>query len=345
LSSNMIRLQPPLLPLPDAFPHGGGVEAAARQWDCARDDVLDLSTGLHPAGAPLWLADWLKEHAALAGHYPDVSGEPARSELARDFGISPENVLITAGAQAVIEVLFPAMGWSSMAIQVPCYNEPVRCAARAGCEVRAFESGNPPAADMLWLTSPSNPRGEICWPPPSPLTAHHCAICLDESYMPFARRRALGMIPDTIRIGSLTKTFCIPGLRLGYVVADAETIERLNQWLPPWPASTLALHLLPTLLPEADRRDEQIMVARKRLSALLQSYDWHVQDSDASFIMAKPKQTMPDFARHRILIRQFPEWPQLAGWVRFGFPGDEADWQRLVDALTLQGGKGVCDDG
>jgi hypothetical protein len=42
---------------------------------------------------------------------------------------------------------------------------------------------------------------------------------------------------------------------------------------------------------------------------------------------------MPDFARHRILVRRFPEWPRLSGWIRFGLPGSETDWRRLEAAL------------
>jgi len=331
LSANIAHLSGRLASacLPAGYPHGGDLEAAARAWRCKPSEILDLSTGLHPAGAPAWLGAWMQEHASLAGHYPDRSGEPARSSLAQEFSIQPQNILITAGAQATIEVIFQAMEWQSMAIQIPCYNEPIRCARRAGCEVRAYESGTPPAADMCWLTSPSNPSGQSSWP----FSSGSDAICLDESYMPFAQRRMLGLPPHLIRIGSLTKTFCIPGLRLGYVIADPSIIEQLDQWLPPWPASTIALHLLPKLLAEASVRDEQVVAARRRLSALLEQHDWQVQASQASFIMARPPASIPDFATHHILVRQFPEWPQLAGWVRFGFPGDEAGWQRLEEAI------------
>jgi len=330
LPSNIIKLRIPSAPssLPAAFPHGGGLEAAAKSWQCDISEVLDLSTGLHPAGPPAWLGEWLKEHASLVGHYPDSNGEPARSALAKEFSVKSENILITAGAQATIEVIFQAMGWQSMAIQIPCYNEPIRCARRSGCEVRAYETGRPPDADMLWMTSPSNPFGVATDFPQGTRGV------LDESYMPFSGRRSLKLVPDVIRIGSLTKTFCIPGLRLGYVIADAAIIAQLNQWLPPWPASTPGQHLLPRLLPEADRRDQQIIISRTRLTALLESFDWQVKPSEASFLMAKPYSgPMPAFSHHRILVRQFPEWPQLAGRVRFGLPGNEAAWQRLEEAL------------
>lgn len=328
MPSNAINLQTISAPLPNAFPHGGGIEAAAKVWQCDSSDILDLSTGLHPEGAPVWLADWLKAHASLVAHYPDAQGEPACTALANEFDVAPENVLITAGAQAVIEVVFHAMGWKSMAIEVPCYNEPIRCARRAGCQIVAFEcDDNLPDSDAIWWTSPSNPFGkEQSFP------AGFSGL-LDESYMPFSQRRKLGVLDGVIRLGSLTKSLCIPGLRLGYVIADARTIGQLNTWLPPWPASTLALHLLPKLLQDADRRDEGIVLARQRLTELLEKNSWKVQLSKASFLLAQPEESMPDFTRHRILVRRFPEWPQLSGWVRFGMPGNEAAWQRLEETL------------
>ncbi len=318
--------------LPKVYPHGGGVEAAAKRWGCAIDEVLDLSTGLHPDGAPLWLGEWLKDHVSLVAHYPDSHGEPARSALANALNVSPDNVLICAGAQAVIEVVFQAMSWSSMAIRIPCYNEPIRCAERAGCEIRAFEVDKLiPEADLLWLTSPSNPFGDEVYD--AMTVSENGSIVLDESYMPFAQRRELGLNENVIRIGSLTKSLCIPGLRLGYVIAERETIQALNHWLPPWPCSTLALHLLPELIKEADQRDGKIIEARERLTTLLKINGWTVLPSHASFVLARPGKGIPDFNRFRIMVRQFPEWPQLSNWIRFGMPGKESEWKQLEEAL------------
>lgn len=316
------------LAVPNAFPHGGGVEAAAKAWCCDVSDILDLSTGLHPAGAFEWLPHWLNEHASLVAHYPDIDGEPARRTLANELGVLPENVLITAGAQAVIEVVFQAMRWKSMAICVPCYNEPIRCAKRAGCKVYAFEHGDHlPTADAYWHTSPNNPFGRVEAFPDD------MNGVLDESYMAFSERKKLGVLANVIRLGSLTKTFCIPGLRLGYVIADEAMIEQLKAWLPPWPTSTLALHLLPKLLAEADKRDLQIQHAREKLMRLLKKYRWKSYQSSGSFVLARPSAAMPDFAAEKILVREFPEWPQLQGWVRFGLPHNDTDWQRLEAAL------------
>ena len=312
------------------LPHGGNIEEVAKQWGCNPADILDLSTGLHPAGPPTWLGEWLKENSHLVAHYPDRLGEPARSALAAFMNVAPENTVIIAGAQAAIEVLPQALQWQSMAIKQPCYAEPIRSAKRADCQVIAvdMQATTYPDADCVWMTSPHNPFGHK---ETFPKQRHGV---LDESYMPFAERQTLGILPDVIRLGSLTKTFCIPGLRLGYIIAEQHHIQSLQSWLPPWPTSTLAAHLLPKLLPQAAQRDAHIVTLRQQMLDTLAQHNWEVRQSCTSFVLARPKDRLPDFASSRILVRHFPEWDSLAGWLRLGYPASEKDWQRFITALA-----------
>ncbi|MDX8399730.1 MAG: hypothetical protein R8K20_05725 [Gallionellaceae bacterium] len=120
---------------------------------------------------------------------------------------------------------------------------------------------------------------------------------------------------------------------MGYVIAESRTIEALTRWLPPWPATTLGLHLLPLLLPEADERDRQLQQGCQRLDALLLSHGWLTHRSVASFVLDRPPNPLPDPAKHRLLLREFPEWPALSHSVRLGIPVDEVTWQRLKDYL------------
>ncbi len=313
-----------------SLPHGGDIEAAAKTWGCAPEEILDLSTGLHPAGPPVWLKDWLQKHAHLAAYYPDRQGEPARTALAAYMGVHSEQVLMLAGAQAGIEILPQALGWQTLAIKQPCYAEPLRTAKRAGCQVIAvdIQAKQYPDADAVWLTSPHNPFGHQ-----EDFPKHRHGV-LDESYMPFSERKQLGVLPRVVRLGSLTKTFCIPGLRLGYIIAEETLIQRIQTWLPPWGIGTLAAHLLPKLLPEAEARDTQITSLNQRMRSLLEQYDWQVLPSRASFILGKPRGYLPDFDSSRILVRHFPEWQSLTGWVRLGYPLHTQDWQRLAHALS-----------
>ncbi len=79
----------------------------------------------------------------------------------------------------------------------------------------------------------------------------------DEAFYPLATGRwsrgdvAAGSA--TAVVGSLTKLFDCPGLRLGYVMADPALIERLSRRQPAWSVGSLALAVLPDLLEHAER--------------------------------------------------------------------------------------------
>lgn len=309
-----------------AVVHGGDRRAAAEAWGCHVDDILDLSTGVPPEPDPKRLAHLLSELAPKVSAYPDRDGEPARTALAKALEVDPESLLLASGAQAFVEVIYQAFSWKSVAIREPSYGEVRRCAERAGVEVRASASNEPwRSAQSTWVTDPDGYSGVASVPP-----AEGPGV-IDESYATLAVRQR-GLMPGWIRIGSLTKCFSMPGLRLGYAVADPGAIETLRTWLPPWPASTLSLHLLPELLEDWERRDHSSAQDRQRLCALLEGADWELAPGHASFVLAKPRGFAPDFAAHKILVREFPEWPTLEGWVRFGIPA-EAAWSRLENAL------------
>ena len=77
-------------------------------------------------------------------------------------------------------------------------------------------------------------------------------------------------------VGSLTKTFACPGLRLGYVlVEDPADLAGVRRHQPHWSTSALSLAVLPDLLESADLPawSAQISAARGEMVALLRGYD------------------------------------------------------------------------
>lgn len=301
----------------------------AAQWECTADEILDLSTGVYPAYLQTRLARWLAVHANLVSRYPDPDGEPAASALARTLGIDRQCLLLASGAQAIIEVLFSAMPWRSIAFTEPNYSEIRHCAERSGVSVRILPAGRPfPSTDAIWVTDPHSLTGAAV---DSALDAD--AGVLDESYATCVQRQRPPR-KGWIRVGSLTKCFALPGLRLGYAVAAPEVVQELNRFLPPWPASTLALHWLPEVLGEWEALDQRMSTDRERLLMLLRRTGWKVFEPHASSVLGWPDPLrLPAFERERIVVRRFPEWPELEGAMRLGIPLLEEGWARLEAAL------------
>lgn len=136
---------------------------------------------------------------------------------------------------------------------------------------------------MVWLCNPNNPDGRVI--AKADLTAAikknpETVFVIDQSYGAFTQetlmtaREAAGH-QNVIQLHSMTKRYAIPGLRLGYVVANPNIIKKIRQVRMPWSVNALAIEAglylcahpdtapidLPALLSEAKR-------LRSRLEAI-----------------------------------------------------------------------------
>lgn len=104
-------------------------------------------------------------------------------------------------------------------------------------------------ADLVWLCNPNNPTGECRTVAQirELLTAMKpdAVLVLDQSYEDFAQERSLTPA-ETVSLGrvigvhSFTKRYCIPGLRIGWVVAERSLMARLFAGLTPWSVNALS---------------------------------------------------------------------------------------------------------
>jgi histidinol-phosphate/aromatic aminotransferase/cobyric acid decarboxylase-like protein len=136
-------------------------------------------------------------------------------------------------------------------------------------------------------------------------------------------------------IGSLTKLFACPGLRLGYLLAD--DVDRFAATQPAWPVNGLALAVLADLLASADLTGWAQAIARRRaeLAALLAGHGYPARVSDAPWLLAEASGLRERLAPFRVIVRDCASFG-LPGLVRIAVP-DEAGLQRLAEALACAG--------
>ena len=101
--------------------------------------------------------------------------------------------------------------------------------------------------DMLWLCSPNNPTGTYLDEMSFNRICCRCGetetlFVLDEAYACFVEdpMRYNALKESVIVMRSMTKDFSIPGLRLGYLMAEPRLIERIRRWQPDWSISAPA---------------------------------------------------------------------------------------------------------
>lgn len=287
--------------MPHAGQHGGDGPAVARALGLEPADLLDLSQTMNP-----WAPDVvaiLRRHLDSVGHYPDT--REATALLADVMGVTPERLLLTNGGSEAISLVTEVHGGGAR-------SEP--------------EFALHPRADggPRWRSNPHSPSGRLA-------THEDHADVWDEAFYPLATG-AWTAGREGIVVGSLTKTFACPGLRLGYILA--QDIEPFATRQPHWSVSSLALATLPELLDQADpvQWARQIASAREDLGTLLRAHGMGVEVADAPWVLVRAHGDLRTrLAIQGVLVRDCASFG-MPGTYRIAVP-DASGLQRLSRAL------------
>jgi threonine-phosphate decarboxylase len=188
-----------------------------------------------------------------------------------------------------------------------------------------------------WRSDPHSPSGLLAAPGEQ-------AGVWDEAFLPLAAGAWTRQRPGWA-IGSLTKAFACPGLRLGYALApDAEAAEALRRLRPRWAVDSLACAVLPDLLDAADPPGWTAAVARARveLATVLTAHGLRPQPSDGPWLLVPGAAGLREaLARQAVVVRDCSSFG-LPDHVRVAVPGpdglEQLDRALGVAALQPRGG-------
>ena len=113
---------------------------------------------------------------------------------------------------------------------------------------------SPRADTILWLCNPNNPTGRVYTQTEiDGFLAEYPLVVVDQSYEHHTLERIMtpaeGIRHDNLLlIHSLTKTYAIPGLRIGFVTAQPQLIDSLRRFVRPWSVNALAIEAARWLL-------------------------------------------------------------------------------------------------
>ncbi|WP_405797835.1 Rv2231c family pyridoxal phosphate-dependent protein CobC [Streptomyces longwoodensis] len=260
-----------------------------------RDDgaaLVDLAVNVRAGTPPPWLRKVIAGSLASLAAYPD--GRAARAAVAARHGLPAERVLLTAGAAEAFVLLARALPVRRPVVVHPQFTEPEAALRDAGHEVgrvllraedgfRLDPGAVPEDADLVVIGNPTNPTSVLH---PADLIAGLArpgrTLVVDEAFMdavPGEREALAGRtdVPGLVVLRSLTKTWGLAGLRIGYVLAAPGTIAALERAQPLWPVSTPALAAAEACvsaraLAEADRAAHRVAADRAHLVAGLEEF-------------------------------------------------------------------------
>ena len=259
--------------MPEDLRHHGDAEVAP--------GLLDLAVNVRSLAPPDWLKGRLVRGLERLGAYPDQRA--AVAAVCRRHDRPAEQVLLTAGAAEAFVLLARVLRPRRAVCVHPGFTEPEAALRAAGHEVHRLvlappyvldPAQVPPEADLVVLGNPTNPTGvvhdrlaELCRPGRTVVVDEAFADAVPGEPHSLAGR---GDLPGLVVVRSLTKTWALAGLRVGYLLASPDLVARLRDAQPLWAVSTLSLIALDTCLargPVAAARRDAVALAEHRLAA------------------------------------------------------------------------------
>lgn len=328
---NTLSNRTPFSPTEAELTHHGDRDVAA--------GLVDLAVNVRPDTPPAWLLERLAAVDLRA--YPDPSS--GRAAVAARHGREPGEVLLTAGAAEAFVLIARAFTPTHAVVVHPQFTEPELALRQAGHAVDRVvldtpfvltAADIPDTADLVVVGNPTNPTSVLH---PAQLLAELARpgrlLVVDEAFadaVPDESQSLAGRadLPGLLVVRSLTKTWGLAGLRVGYVLGGADLIAQLATAQPPWAVSAPAVEACiacsaPAALDEAAQWAGAMSVERARFVDCLAGLTGvHVVAAPAApFVLL---QVPGPHVREALRAR---------GWaVRSGasFPGLGPDWIRVA---------------
>ncbi len=325
--------------------HGGNLAQARAEFPSAPEPWIDLSTGINPVAYPI-----PEISPAAWRRLPEPSDVAALERVAaHSFGVDdPSLVAATPGTQALIQMLPRLANGRTVGIFGFTYQEHARVWRDAGRDVAIVDRLSDLAKfDVALVVNPNNPDGRFV--PPADLAAlaldtvgEGRRLIVDEAFVdvlsPEASLASRLPLPGVVVLRSFGKTWGLAGLRLGFALADRETVDRIRDDFGPWALSGPALEIGRVAL--ADR--EWLAATCLRLTRDAAWLDRLVSESGLTVIGGTPlfrlgagdnaPAVFRRLGRAGIWVRRFPSDTTR---LRFGIPEDEQAWHRLEKALCM----------
>ncbi len=214
----------------------------------------DFSTNTWYLGPHPDLLKYLKNEVACIANYPELQSESLTSQLADYHHVAEDQVLVCNGtAEAIFLIALCHQNKASRIIK-PTFSEyehacQVHNHQLSFCGANFIAPGMNTPEGLFWLCNPNNPTGQVYSREllqdlikNNPQTL----FIIDEAYADFcidaiSLADFVGKFKNLLILKSMTKNYCLPGLRLGYVLGHHTQIKEITNYRPPWAVNSLAL--------------------------------------------------------------------------------------------------------
>jgi len=224
--------------------------------------IDDDSHNLNPFGPPSCISGIAARAAEHSDHYPDDSSIGFRTAVAKEFGVSADNVVAGSGSSDIIR-MFPNTFLSPgdrVLMFRPSFAEYTQQCRIVGAEIEyiPLRPENDYRIDIaelepklkgvkaLYVCNPNNPTGRVesrdrilriidmCQNRGIFVFLDETLLELVEGYKDISCASYVNEYDNLIVAGSLTKSFAIPGIRIGFGIMSKAIADEMNKVRMTW---------------------------------------------------------------------------------------------------------------
>lgn len=293
--------------------HGGKIRKIASGLG-TDDELLDFSANINPLGSPP-LEEIIRQELKWISHYPDSEYHEFKQAAADFAQVSSKNIVPGNGSSEIIRLFVEMIieVGDLVVIPSPTFGEYEAQSKLFGAEIKYVDQLNksPAIADSIlenaravFICNPNNPTGRLIHRGDLEDLARRCELfetflMVDEAFIELSDPdQSLATLAPEMNylfvMRSLTKSFGVPGIRLGFGVANEAIAGVMDRVRIPWSISSIGAAAGAYLLGEAEhlkRSRKYIKEELRWLTGALQGLGVEPLKSSVNFILVNIEPT------------------------------------------------------
>ena len=317
-------------------------------------DYVKLNTNENPYPPSPTMGEAIRAEIDRLARYPDPNSDVVRSEAAKLFDVEPDNVLVGNGSDELLNLAMRAFVDPGQTVSYPsptytlyevlvdiqdARNAPVAFREDWSLPKGLFGNDSP----LTFLANPNSPTGTLVPPEDVARLADGLSgvLLIDEAYVDFAEANCMGLARtrgNVIVTRSLSKSYSLAGLRLGFAVTSKDLIAGLRKIRDSYNLDRLALAGGAAALADQDHMRAnagKIKATRKRLVGELDAMGFSTLPSQANFVLTRPPGGLSGREYYeklwdKLILVRWLDVPRVREYVRISI-GTDDEIDRLLE--------------
>ncbi|MDY6029476.1 MAG: aminotransferase class I/II-fold pyridoxal phosphate-dependent enzyme [Acidaminococcaceae bacterium] len=246
------------------YSHGGNIYEPDFSIDKLK---ADFSANINPLGLPAGVKKAMQNAFSLCVNYPDAMCRELAAATAAFLDVPAENIFFGNGAADVLFRLATALKPKKALLLAPTFSDYEKALRTVACEIEYYTLKKENRfevlediidkitedIDLVVICNPNNPTGQLCSQKILEAVLQKCRdigakFLVDECFMDFvpdekvfSMKKYLTAFKELIILKAFTKTYAMPGVRLGYcLTSNSKLHTALHEAGQDWNVSVLA---------------------------------------------------------------------------------------------------------